>query len=374
MRQPRLKAPPQHPLAYYHCVSRVVDQQFKFGPAEKEQFLSLMLEYSHFCGVHVDSYCIMSNHFHLLVGVPKRPEDLSGHEWLFERLDLLTVKYPVAQNARHQVLQYLKEGAHDLVQALVDKYKALMWDISSFMKLLKQRFTQLFNKANARKGTLWESRFHSTLIEVEGTALAGVAAYIELNPVRARLVADPANYRWSSYGQASKGDIGAMEGIRKVVAGVQRVNAESLGLEESMQAYRGLLVGKSAKHPSAWNVQQIAAQNLSPVDGEQNITQDEGRDTAMERQPKVSLGPTKAEILARVLGDEPVSLAEYVQIRVRYFTDGAVLGSKEYVEEVCQEFRDRFGPRRATGGSQVRGLDATARFFSLRNLKKRLFG
>lgn len=139
MRQPRIKAPPHHPLAYYHCVSRVVDQQFKFGPAEMDQFISLMREYADFCGVHVESYCIMNNHFHLLVGVPKRPEELNGHEWLLERLDGLTVNYPVAKNARQKILKYLKEGAEDLVQALVDSYKALMWDISPFMKLVKQR-------------------------------------------------------------------------------------------------------------------------------------------------------------------------------------------------------------------------------------------
>ena len=37
MRKSRLKAPPHHPLAYYHCVSRVVDRKFVLGPEEKEE-------------------------------------------------------------------------------------------------------------------------------------------------------------------------------------------------------------------------------------------------------------------------------------------------------------------------------------------------
>jgi len=41
MRRPRFKAPPEHPLAYYHCISRAVDRRFFFGPEEKEQFCSL---------------------------------------------------------------------------------------------------------------------------------------------------------------------------------------------------------------------------------------------------------------------------------------------------------------------------------------------
>jgi REP element-mobilizing transposase RayT len=73
MRQPRLKAPTSHPVAYYHCISRVVDRQFVLGETEKEQFVSLMREYEMFCGVRVLTFCIMSNHFHLLVEVPQRP-------------------------------------------------------------------------------------------------------------------------------------------------------------------------------------------------------------------------------------------------------------------------------------------------------------
>ena len=42
MRRPRFKAPPEHPLAYYHCISRVVDRQFVFGPEEKEQFIEFI--------------------------------------------------------------------------------------------------------------------------------------------------------------------------------------------------------------------------------------------------------------------------------------------------------------------------------------------
>ena len=88
----------------------------------------------------------------------------------------------------------------------------------------------------------------------------------------------------------------------------------------------------------------------------------------------VPLGPTKAEILEKVIANDRVSLAEYVRIRVRYFTDGGVLGSREFVEGIFQECRDRFGPKRVKGGSRVRGLELKQGMFSLRNLKKRLFG
>ena len=76
MRKSRLKAPDHHPLAYYHCVSRVVDRQFVLGPEEKEEFVRLLRLYEEFCEVRVVTYCIMSNHFHVLVEVPHRPQEM----------------------------------------------------------------------------------------------------------------------------------------------------------------------------------------------------------------------------------------------------------------------------------------------------------
>jgi putative transposase len=74
MRQPRLKAPDDCTQAYYHCVSRVVDRRFALGEEEKQQFIHFMRLYEKFCQVRVISYCLMSNHFHLLVEVPAKPE------------------------------------------------------------------------------------------------------------------------------------------------------------------------------------------------------------------------------------------------------------------------------------------------------------
>ena len=61
------------PVAYYHCVSRVVDRNFVLGDLEKEHFVKLMRGYEAYCGVRVLTFCIMTNHFHVLVEVPQRP-------------------------------------------------------------------------------------------------------------------------------------------------------------------------------------------------------------------------------------------------------------------------------------------------------------
>ena len=63
---------------------------------------------------------------------------------------------------------------------------------------LGRRYVQYINSTYRRTGTLWDSRYKSSLIEAE-TYLLQCMRYIELNPVRAAMVDDPAHYRWTSY-------------------------------------------------------------------------------------------------------------------------------------------------------------------------------
>ena len=69
---------------------------------------------------------------------------------------------------------------------------------SLMMKHLGQRYVQYINKTYRRSGTLWEGRFKSCLTQVEDYVLI-CYRYIELNPVRAGMVAMPEDYPWSSY-------------------------------------------------------------------------------------------------------------------------------------------------------------------------------
>ena len=72
-------------------------------------------------------------------------------------------------------------------------------NLSSMMKRLAGRQTRYVNKLEKRSGTLWESRFKSSPISTNEYLLA-CCRYVELNPVRAGIVAVPEAYRWSSFG------------------------------------------------------------------------------------------------------------------------------------------------------------------------------
>ena len=145
-------------------------------------------------------------------------------------------------------LAELKEkGINGAYEEFREGYFKRMWNVSLFMKVLKQRFTQWYNKQHQRTGTLWESRFSSSIIQAGG-ALKEVAAYIDLNPVRAKICDDPKGYRLSGYAEALGGGELAREAIRYMTSLDSRVRdrlvkiivrtESSLGRDERMELER----------------------------------------------------------------------------------------------------------------------------------------
>ena len=140
-RLPRLTVP-GYP---HHIIQRGNNRQAIFSDkTDYEHLVALLEEGAKKFQVAVHSYVLMSNHLHLLA----TPET--------------------------------EEGIPLLMQALGRSY------------------VRYFNNRHGRTGTLWEGRYKSTLVQAERYLLACMV-YIDLNPVRAGLVADPADYRWSSH-------------------------------------------------------------------------------------------------------------------------------------------------------------------------------
>ena len=79
--------------------------------------------------------------------------------------------------------------------------------ISRVFQSVGRKYVQYFNFTHKRSGTLWEGRYRATVVDSERYLLT-VMRYIELNPVRADLVAHPRDYRWSSYGRNADGETG----------------------------------------------------------------------------------------------------------------------------------------------------------------------
>ena len=342
MRRPRLKVPEDRPVGFYHCLSRVVDRRFVLDDAEKERFLGLMRECERFCRVRVLTFCIMSNHFHLLVEVPKRPISLPGPDEIVADLRRLS-GHQFPQTVRQYFDAFRSAGDQAGLARFLATFHARMYDVSAFMKLLKQRFTQSFNARHARRGTLWEERFKSVLVEGAGEALTTMAAYIDLNPVRAGLVKDPKDYRWCGYGEALGGRKRARVGLQALVQALQGGREDTVA--RSMEVYRKHLY----------------------LEGDQ-------RRESVDATGRSLRGALPAEEVARVLNERgTLPVSEYLRCRVRYFSDGAVFGGREFVEAMFCKHRLRFGVRRKTGARLMRGL-ADRTWFTWRDLRLRVFG
>ena len=165
----------------YHCVSRIVGGEWYLDNRAKEVLRRQIGRVSVFCGVEVLTYCIMSNHFHLLVRVPEYREVTD--EEILKRLSELHGE----RDVRVSMLAAALKEDDPYGKAWRGRLLARMGDVSIFMKELKQRFSIWYNRSHGRFGTLWAERFRSVLVEGRPFALQTVAAYIELNPVRAGL-------------------------------------------------------------------------------------------------------------------------------------------------------------------------------------------
>ena len=169
-----------------------------------------------FSGVQVLTYAVMDNHFHMLIKIPERKEINEGE--LLRRLALI-YRDRDWDRVEREYERVRVSGSKAWMELWMKGYTYRMYNLAEFMKTLKLRYTIWYNKQHgARVGTLWSDRFRSVLIEplcnADGrVALALVAAYIELNAVRAGLVDDPKGYVWCGYRDALAGHAGARAGI-----------------------------------------------------------------------------------------------------------------------------------------------------------------
>ena len=352
MRQARIRGAGHLGAAYYHCVSRVVDRQFHFGDKETQQFVEVLRRWEAFCGVQVVTYCVMSNHFHILVEVPAPPANLPTDEELIAKVE--AASGVVAAGNLRQMLERLRaqcgpETVEAEVAAVRGRVLRRMWDVSEFMKAVKQQFTQWFNRTHQRRGTLWEGRFHSVLVEGApaagagkasdtapshrggSPALATIACYIDLNPVRAGIAQAPEDYRWSGYAEAVAGGRQARAGLR-VAVGLLTPGMENQSWSRVKEVY------------DRWQRQE----GVERRDGEGRVV----------RRGMRRVKPTLGEALRR---------------RVRYFCDGAVFGSRAFVDAVFHEQRWRFGPRRTSGARPLRQIQAPG-LHVLRDLRVNVLG
>lgn len=345
MRQPRLIR--HNGEAFFHCISRIVDKQFLFEAKEKRFFLGWMRKLERFSGVQVVTYCLMSNHFHLLLRVPDKSKTAPLDETTLREL------LPVIYRNRHltDAVQELdrarasaESGNNQWMTEILARYELRRHDLSSFLKDLKQRFTQWYNQQHDRCGTLWEGRFKSVLVETGEQALLTIAAYIDLNPIRAGLVSDPSDYPWCGYAAAVAGKSEARAGLSAIL------QYTSFGVNRRV----------------TWSHVAPKYRTLMFLHGEQC-------DADAHTGSKGRRGLSQQAVADELRRGGEISLAQALRCKTRYFCDGVVLGSEEFVNQIFAENRERCGPRRKTGARKMVGVP-WKNLHVLRDLKRNIFG
>ena len=286
MRRARLK--PNGIPMFYHLYNRVAGEPefYPFGATEKEKFIRLLHRVQKFFVVEVLAYQVMSNHFHLLVYAPEE-----------------------APSPAEVVRRY--EDYHDgkrtisIDDPLCVELGQRMRDISWFMHALQQQFATWYNhsRSSQRRGALWAQRFKHTLLG-EAEAVWACWKYIEMNPVRAGLVKDPGDYRFSSYG-----------------------------------AWRG-----KGSHPFADNLQHHMLpilQGLYPYS------------TLQEVYSSLQHALVKPRDRMTAHGDDLSESLDMLDHRTKYWVDGLVIGTTIFVRDIIArsngvlEHRDGWSPTRA---------------------------
>ena len=323
MRLPRIKGP-DSASSVYHCMSRTVAGQHLLDDLCRHKLTKILFPLAAFCGLEVITFCMMPNHFHLLIRIP--PHAVPSDADLLARARILYGPRGLLPTIIRQDILSLGHIRPSLRQSLT----ARMGDISAFMKEFKQRFSRWFNRRHDRFGTLWAERYKSVLVEDCPQTLRVVASYIDLNQVRAGWVSDPKDYRFCGYAAALAGNRTVRRGLMDCV--------EASIWEAAAAEYRmGLFVraGNSGKAGRA----------------------------ELDRE----------SILAELRRGGRLSTAEILRLHIRHFTDGVALGSREFVNTVFAQHRPRFGPRRTSGARPLRSVQlpflSTLRQLRLRTLE-----
>lgn len=311
-----------------HLISRVIERRRIFDDVAKNKFRDLLAKQCAFSQIELVTFCLMGSHIHLLVRLDRaelNPLENAPDSAFLHHLELIYRPEMVLRVA-WQLEGFRKNGMQEQAEALRARYLARMRDIPSFMRELKQRFSQWHNARVRRRGPLWEDRYKSVLVEDSETAVRTMAAYIDLNPVRAGLVRDPKDYRWSGYGEAVAGGACARAGLARLVRAEAGEDSGTATWAQVQAIYRCWLY-------------------------------EDGR-VVLDESGQVIRRGFAAETVERVINRQQGALARPVLVKtsLRHFTEGVAIGSQAFIEAVFAARRDAFPAKRVDGARKIRGV------------------
>ncbi len=291
----------------YHVMSRTALDGFPLGDIEKDFMLDLIRRYAALYLVEILGFCLMGNHFHVLVRVIP--------EYKFSDEDILK--------------RYMDFYGDERIFAdgLVPTLRQKLSSLSEFIREIKVNFARFYNRLHQRRGYFWGDRFKSVIVE-NGETLINCLAYIDLNPLRAGLVERPEQYRWNSLGYHIQTN--NRDNLLSTDFGLKEFNAKSK--KERIRRYRRY-------------VYEAGALN-QPKKGSAKVI----KDKVLEEERRRAF---------------ELSKSDRFRYRTRYFTDSGIIGTKEFVATNYQRFKHLFNSKHEKKPKPIRGLEG---MYSLKRL------
>jgi REP element-mobilizing transposase RayT len=295
--------------AVYHIMSRTALDGFPLGDVEKDFMLDLIKRFSTLYFTEILGFCLMGNHFHLLVKMI--PESHFTDDEIQKRFEAFY------------------SDSREFAEGQIPYWREKLSSLSEFMREIKVGLARYYNKRHHRRGYFWGDRFKSVIVD-KGETLVNCLAYIDLNPVRAGLVDRPEEYRWNSIGYHLQTE--NKDQFLSTDFGLKEFNVKSE--KERIRRYRRYVYEAGAiSRPDKMQAKVIG-----------------GKVIAKERKK-----------------DFEISRISRFRHRTRYFTDSGIIGSKEFVAENYLRFKHLFHSKHEKKPKPIKGLHGV---YSLKRLSE----
>ena len=295
--------------AVYHVMSRTALDGFPLKDVEKDFLLDLIKRFSALYFTEILGFCLMGNHFHLLVK--------------------MIPDYRFTDDEIQERFEAFYGDSREFAEGQIPYWREKLSSLSEFIREIKVGFARYYNRRQNRRGYFWGDRFKSLIVE-KGETLVNCLAYIDLNPLRAGIVDRPEDYRWNSLGYHLQTE--NKDEFLSTDFGLKEFNVKSE--KERIRRYRQYVYEAGA----------------------------------IGRPDKMQAKVIDAEVVAKERKKHfEISRISRFRYRTRYFTDSGIIGSKEFVAQNYQRFKHLFYSKHEKKPKPIKGLEG---MYSLKRLSE----
>ncbi len=223
---------------YYHCMARCVRRAFLCGKDDfsgknyqhrRQWVVDRLKQLAEVFSIEICAYAVMSNHYHAVLHINRKQAENWTIREVMERWTTLFSGHLLVQ--RYLANDTMSKAEIDKAEEFAEEYRSRLLDISWFMRCLNEHLAREANKEDGCKGRFWEGRYKSQAL-LDEAALLTCMAYVDLNPVRAKMAKTPETSDYTSVQERAKQASGNT--ARKQVAHLKPLRSQGQNPEQAI--------------------------------------------------------------------------------------------------------------------------------------------